>query len=94
MMELCAVAVAVACAGRPRLVAGACGLLAACSGTGPAATSVAGPTVLTCKDSACHCKKDPGARWVHGVHVLLCPRSPAPAICPNPGADSRPGVGI
>jgi hypothetical protein len=45
----------------------ACAILTACSGNGPAATSLAGPTVLTCQDSAGHVKKDPGARWVGGV---------------------------
>ena len=45
----------------------ACGILAACSGNGPAATAIAGPTVLTCRDSAAHFDRDPGARWVGGV---------------------------
>jgi hypothetical protein len=49
------------------LLVAACGILTACSGNGPAATSVAGRTVLTCQDSAGHVTKDPGARWVGGV---------------------------
>lgn len=50
------------------LLAVAAGVLTACTSNGPARTSPAGPTVLTCRDSASHSSHGgPGARWVAGV---------------------------
>jgi hypothetical protein len=43
------------------------GVLTACTSTGPARTSPAVLTVLTCQDSAGQSHTDPGARWVGGV---------------------------
>lgn len=45
----------------------AAGVLAGCTNSGSAVTSIAAPTVLTCRDSFSQSSTDPGARWVGGV---------------------------
>lgn len=45
----------------------ASGILTGCSSNGPARTSRAATTVLTCRDSFGQSHSDPGARWVGGV---------------------------
>src|SRR5690348_11782279 len=45
----------------------AASILAGCTSNSPATSSVAAPTVLTCRDSAGHSHTGSGARWVGGV---------------------------